>query len=80
MRIRIIKMFYYSGKGHYHAGDVVDVSDTDAHEYIRKGLAMQDKSVEPVENKAVVPPPPPPPHPDKDSSVYITKIVRRKRK
>ena len=78
MRIRIIKMFYCSDKGHYHAGEVVDVSDTEAQEYINKGLAMQDKSMEPTENKAVVPPPPP--HPDKDPSVYITKIVRRKKK
>ena len=65
MRIRIIKMFYCSDKGHYHAGDVVDVADTEAQEYINKGLAMQDKSMEPTETKEKPP---------------ATKIVRRKKK
>ena len=64
MRIRIIKMIFYEG-GHYHVGDVADVPDSVAHEYIRKGLAMQDKSVQPTEIK---------------EKPQAAKIVRRRRK
>ena len=53
MRIRIIRMFYYEGKNHYHEGDVVDVPESLARQYINKGLAMQDKSMEPSEAKVL---------------------------
>jgi len=51
MRIRILKTVYYDGKNHYHAGDVVDIPDKQAKQWLRMNLAMQDKSIEPTETK-----------------------------
>ena len=51
MRIRILKTVYYDGKNHYHTGDVVDVSESQAKQWLRMNVAMQDKSIEPTETK-----------------------------
>jgi len=56
MRIRILQMFYYEGKNHYHVGDVVDVPESQAKQYINKGLAMQDKSMDGPSETKVIPP------------------------
>jgi len=53
MRIRMLKTVYYDGKNHYHVGDVVDVPDKQARQWLMTGMAMQDKSIEPKEHKTV---------------------------
>ena len=46
MRVRILNTIYYDGNKHYHAGEVVDVSAAKAEVWLKKGLAMQDKSMD----------------------------------
>jgi hypothetical protein len=52
MRIRILKdcvtLF-----GHFQPGQVADIPDEHASEWLTTGLAMLDKSIEPQENKAL---------------------------
>lgn len=51
MRIRFIKSVR-SMQGSFAAGSVADISENSAMEYLRAGLAMQDKSLDgPPENK-----------------------------
>lgn len=45
MRVRILRDFYTSN-GRYHAGDIVYINRKKAKDWIRVGLAMQDKSLD----------------------------------
>ena len=60
MRVRVRQMFYYDGKKHYHAGEVIDVGESQAKQWLAKGLVMEDKSLDgPSETKVesgIIPP------------------------
>ncbi|WP_059280132.1 hypothetical protein [Dehalococcoides mccartyi] len=51
MRIRILKDCY-SPFGLFKAGQIADIPEPEATEWLETGLAMQDKAVESSENKS----------------------------
>ena len=54
MRVRILKPFYHARKKRaYKPNEIVDVKKDEAELWMYHGMAMQDKSFEPTENKAL---------------------------
>ena len=54
MRVRIIRGFYYAKRGtRYVPDDVVDAPEEDAQLWLKHGIAMRDKSVDPSEVKGI---------------------------
>lgn len=45
MRVRILKNFA-TASGEYHTGEVVNIDPKKAEDWLKKGLAMQDKSLD----------------------------------
>ena len=61
-RVRIVRSFYWKAENRtMRAGDVGEVPDADAQLWLRHGMAMQDKTVDVPETKAVLAVPEPKP-------------------